>query len=849
MKHRLVQNLGSIVGLCLFGAAVYVIHHELRGYHLHHILDQIARIPGRNQAGAAALTILNYLILTGVDALGLRYVRHPLAYHRIALASFIGYVFSNNVTVIGGGAARYRVYSALGVSTNEVAELVLFCGLTFWLGFFAVAGVVFLIEPGNVPQELHLPFGSMWVFGVVFLLVIAAYLIATAVKRKPLEIRGWRFRIPPLTISAGQIAISSLDWLLAAAVLYLLLPPGGHAGFSRFIGVFVLAQAAGLLSYVPAGLGVFETVFLLSFAGSGNTAALTASLLLYRLIYYILPLIAASVLLTLHEVLQHLAVVRRVGIHLGQWGSLVVPQVFALAVFFAGAILLFSGVLPPVHGRFEIVRELLPLPAIELSHFMGSMTGAALLVLARGLQRRLDGAYHIAMMLLGAGVVFSLLKGLDYEEAFILAVMLAALAPCRRQFYRKASLTSLQFTPGWVALIVTVLACSVWLGLFAYKHVEYSHQLWWRFAIRGDAPRFLRGTAGATVLLLLYAATRLLKPAHPEPLVPDSRLTTRVRDIVLSSRRTYAHLALVGDKRFLFSPNEQAFIMYGVEGRSWVAMGGPVGPADARDELAWKFVELCDRYDGQPVFYQIEGQDIDTYANLGMTFQKLGEEARVFLPQFTLEGSVRRNLRLAVNRMSKHGYTFEILPVSQVPSVLDRLEFISDAWLAYKNTREKGFSLGFFQRAYLSQCPVAVIRNGGGIAAFANLWVGAEKEELSVDLMRHLPDSPDGVMDYLFTQIMFWGQREGYQWFNLGMAPLSGLEDHALASAWSKAGAMVFRHGEYFYNFQGLRQYKEKFTPVWQPKYLACRGGLALPRILANIAALTSGGTSGIITK
>lgn len=846
LRRSLVKNISSVIGVCLFGVAVYVIHHELRGYHLHNIIQQIGLIPGRYVAGAAALTILNYLVLTSIDALALRYVGHPLAYHRIALASFIGYVFSNNVTVIGGGAARYRIYSTLGVSANEVAELVLFCGLTFWLGFFTVAGVVFLVEPHDVPQELHLPFESIWILGIVFLAVTLAYLVGTAVRRRPLEIRGWQFRVPPPAVSGAQIAISSVDWLLAAAVLYLLLPNVLHTGFPRFLGVFVLAQAAGLLSYVPAGLGVFETVFLLSFVDTGNTAALAASLVLYRLIYYILPLILASVLLTIHEILPHVATLRRIGVHLGKWGSVLVPQIFALAVFVAGAILLFSGAFPPGRGRFEVVREMLPLPAIELSHFMGSLTGAALLILARGLQRRLDSAYHISVILLGAGVVFSLFKGLDYEEAGILAVMLAALAPCRSQFHRKTSLIALQFNAGWIALICMVLACSVWLGLFAYKRVEYSNELWWRFALHGDAPRFLRATAGAAVLILLYAATRLLVPARPNSVVPDENAMARVRAIVRTSRRTNANLALVGDKRFLFSQDERAFIMYAVEGRSWVAMGDPVGPQDTWEELAWRFAELCDRYDGQPVFYQIEAEDIALYANLGMTFQKLGEEARVALPSFSLEGSVRKDLRHAINKVSTHGYVFEVIPIDRVPAILDRLEAVSSAWLSHKNTREKGFSLGFFHRAYIEQCSVAVVRDGDGIVAFANLWSAAEKEELSVDLMRYLPNSPEGIMDDLFAEIMLWGRQEGYRWFNLGMAPLSGLEAHALAPLWSKAGAMVFRHGEHFCNFQDLRHYKDKFAPEWKPKYLACRGGLALPRILTNIATLISG---GIVTK
>ena len=135
------------------------------------------------------------------------------------------------------------------------------------------------------------------------------------------------------------------------------------------------------------------------------------------------------------------------------------------------------------------------------------------------------------------------------------------------------------------------------------------------------------------------------------------------------------------------------------------------------------------------------------------------------------------------------------------------------------------------------------------IEAFANLWTGAQREELSIDLMRYLPDAVDGIMEYLFICLTLWGKEQGYQWFNLGMAPLSGLENRALAPLWNRLGAFVFRHGEHFYNFQGLRQYKEKFNPQWRPKYLASPGGLALPRIFANLATLISGGMKGMVAK
>src|SRR5262249_52242059 len=170
-------------------------------------------------------------------------------------------------------------------------------------------------------------------------------------------------------------------------------------------------------------------------------------------------------------------------------------------------------------------------------------------------------------------------------------------------------------------------------------------------------------------------------------------------------------------------------------------------------------------------------------------------------------------------------------------------------WLAEKHTREKGFSLGFFEPAYLRRLPVAVARDDTGVVAFANLLPGAEREELSCDLMRYRPGVRAGMMDFLFVELLEWGRARGYRWVNLGMAPLAGFEDRALAPLWSRLGALLFRHGEDFYNFQGLRQFKEKFDPVWEPRYLVSPGGVVLPRVLANVGSLVSGGLGGIVAR
>jgi phosphatidylglycerol lysyltransferase len=348
---------------------------------------------------------------------------------------------------------------------------------------------------------------------------------------------------------------------------------------------------------------------------------------------------------------------------------------------------------------------------------------------------------------------------------------------------------------------------------------------------------------------MLVAVYRLLRPAPVEPKLPDEGELARAGSVIAASPDTGANLALLADKDLLFSDNGNAFVMYSVEGRSWVALGDPVGAELEKRELVWRFREMCDRHDGWPVFYEIGTGHLDLYLDLGLTLMKLGEEARVPLEDFSLEGAARKSLRYSVRKLEKEGLSFEWIPAEGVPGVLPALKVVSDAWLRDKRVAEKRFSLGFFDESYLRRFPACVVRRQERIVAFANVWPGADLEELSPDLMRFSQDAPGGTMDYLFVQMMLAGRERGFRWFNLGMAPLSGLEERALAPLWSRLGAFIFRHGENFYNFQGLRQYKQKFDPQWSPRYLASPGGFILPVILTNVASLISGGLRGVVAR
>jgi phosphatidylglycerol lysyltransferase len=397
--------------------------------------------------------------------------------------------------------------------------------------------------------------------------------------------------------------------------------------------------------------------------------------------------------------------------------------------------------------------------------------------------------------------------------------------------------------------VLLVVLGSVLLGTFVFRHVQYSDQLWWRFQFRGDAPRFLRATVGVAVILLAVGLRMLLNPAVPPLPLPSNDELTEAERPIHAQRSSSAYLVYLGDKALLWNRDRTAFLMYAVQGRTWVALHDPVGPPEEAPGLIGRFLELVDDTDGVPVFYEIRRDHLHQYADYGLAFAKSGEEAIVPLASFSLDGGARKKMRFTYNRLEKDGATFRLLPPADVPAVLPDLRRISDEWLALKGAAEKGFSLGFFDEDYIARCPVAVLEVRGRIEAFANVWTGPGRFELSVDLMRHRATAPKNAMEGLFIYLMLWGKAEGYEQFNLGMAPLSGLQANSLAPLWVKVASYLYRYGEPFYNFQGLRTFKDKFSPRWESVYLAYPGGLALPRVLADVSALIAGGYRGLLRR
>ncbi|WP_164885321.1 bifunctional lysylphosphatidylglycerol flippase/synthetase MprF [Geovibrio thiophilus] len=841
-RHFLVLALYFILAVLL---AVF-LHSFLRKHSIHEIVADLNGIPAYKKAAALVLTSLSFFILSFYDFLGLKYAGAKVGKKQVMLASFISYAFGNSIglSVLASGSVRYRYYSACGLSFGDISKVIIFTTATLWGGLVTLSGITFAVHS----PLLSFPFINLRYAGVVLLLASAAYIFMLFRYREPFSIYSMPVSLPSPSLGVMQIFVGCADWLCVSAVLYVLLPDSANIGYFSFLSIFMLAQAAALISHVPGGVLVFETV-LLSFLPPESSGAAIGALLVFRITYYILPLLAAACLVGFSEVLRLKSAMAKPILFAGRMYNAVTPMLMAAVVFIGGAYLLFSGATPVNPDRLPFLAKIIPLSLMESSHFLASLAGMGLIILSRGLLKKIDLAYQLTLILLTVGAVLSLFKGAEVETFALQGVIIFALFPTRGLYNKKSSFISEVLTKEWFFTILVIFLVFTWLGFFSYKHVEYRSELWWTFTFDDQAPRFLRAMVGLFTLIAVLAAFKLIQPSKPAFVPYTDDINKLIEPVVAKSDDTTAYLAYLPDKQYLFGEDGKSFIMYGTEGRSFISMGDPVGPEELAAELVFRFRKMSEEHGCRAVFYEVGADYIPHYLDAGLKIFKIGEQARVKLADFSLEGSHWSGMRNTIKKAEKEGCSLRIFSKEEVLPLLPVFRQLSDEWMQTKNSREKRFSLGCFSEDYLMRMPFAAVMRDNKPVAFANLWMTDSKHELSIDLMRYGNDAPKGIMEYLFIKLIIHAKEEEYEFFNLGMAPLSGFELHSFSPFWNRLAGIMFKHGERFYNFKGLRSYKEKFKPQWEPRYIAVQSIFSLPSALKSIASLISGGASGIFSK
>ena len=299
---RLLDRLALAATIVIFCVAIGVLLRQFASVSPGDVLVRLAAMPRHQVLAALALTIANYLCLTGYDFLALRYVRRRLRFRDVMFASFTAFAVSNTVgfQLLSGGSIRYRLYSRCGLDAAAIGSIVAFCTVAYALGVVTVGGVLALAEPGEFAALLQLPQGAIVAAGIVLLSASVGYILVAAAWRRPLRLGRFALRPPAPALALAQVALACLDAVLAGTVMYVLLPADVAIGFAQFLGVYAIAATASVLSLVPGGLGVFETAIILLTVPTGK-AAMLGVFLVYRMIYFIAPLVIAVIVFSRHQ--------------------------------------------------------------------------------------------------------------------------------------------------------------------------------------------------------------------------------------------------------------------------------------------------------------------------------------------------------------------------------------------------------------------------------------------------------------------------------------------------------------------------------------------------------------------
>ena len=810
-------TLGHVVRVwpfVLLAVVIWLSWHTLRQIHTSEFRVALRALNPGWVAVCAILTLLNVAVMGCYDVIAFRHTRaRPSQRWRYGAVAF---AWSNFLTLgpLAGPAIRFWLYRP---SVDQVSDL--------------SAGVVSIsvaFASGLAGWTI-----AVLVFGGTSLGVVAAAALLTAAAIASIvRAAGARFERFAAVASTPRRAVEFaivgwLDWLLAGAAFLAAIRAAGFTG-SRLdlLHPFFLGQVLGLASLIPGGFGTADTYWLTHVPLAESTTA--AAVMAYRFVYYIGPWAIASL------VLLAWATRRSAG------RRDIARRSLAGLVGGAGVLIMMSSASPALHARLLLLERVMPLPLVEAGQVAAALAGLLLLVLARGLSRGYRAAFRATRLLLVIAAGASILKGFDWEESLVLVFVALAASSQSAIFDRRSRGDWLEGRD--LAVAFAALALFFSFGFVAHHLEPRVFSSIATFGYRHQGARFLR-TGASLALAVGAAALYLVLRPHVEFEPPARRDIQEALDFVAAHGSSTSPLMVANGDKSIFRTDD-GLCLYRTIGPYLAVFADPVVAAPgSRERFLESLFEYAADIDRRPLFYQVSLDWIPLLHDRGYHFFKLGEEAMIPLDRVTIEGHAGKEARQVLRRAERDGVRFRILAPFEVEATLSVLRAISDDWLRAKGVTERQFSIGAFSDAYIASCRCAIVeeRDGHRILAFANLLEGPRREELSVDLMRSRSDGPR-VMDFLITSLLLEAKRLGYQRFNLGMAPLASVGERQGAHMHERLARLIFERGEQWYNFQGVRFYKQKFNPDWLPRYMAYQSALEWPVATASVSALIAGG-------
>ncbi|MFK9092918.1 bifunctional lysylphosphatidylglycerol flippase/synthetase MprF [Bacillus salipaludis] len=778
---------------------------------------------------AAVLPMLLY------DVILVRILRLKVSKRELLEQSFIANSFSNLIGFGGLIGAMLRTYFFHKLEQDKRRLL----GVIASVSLFYLTGISFLTWIVTTRYR-HFPLfvDTKWLYFAVLGvgLYLPVFLIIHMIKSKKDN-----QTLITTNVSVRLVIVSVIEWVAVfAAILVLSRILGISISFENLFPVYIIAACAGIISMIPGGLGSFDLVFIWGMQDLHVPEEKVLVLLLfYRVGYYFIPFLISLVFF--------------VKLYWERWNQSwnflpkaiiqgVSHVVLTMLVFLSGLVLLLSASVPGIMSRLKIAQELLSFPIINVSHQLSVAAGFLLLGLSRGIEYSVRRTYDLTMLALILAALFSIFKGIDYEEAIFLIIVALLLRISKGQFYRESYVLTWGKTIFDVTVILIITSMYILIGYLNLPIAKLTIPAkFLPYVIVDYRDLFKSAALGLVIALLILFTGYLISLPKKWKLEKSIGQEKEIIDHVTKYKgKVLTHLIFLHDKYVFWNSQKNVLISFQKYADKLVILGDPIGEKKELSNAIEEFQEIADLHGFTPVFYQVSDDMLPYLHGHGFAFFKLGEEAFVDLKTFSLTGNKMKGLRALKNKFFRESFYFELVEPPFALGLLKELREISNEWLLGR--KEKGFSLGFFDEDYLNKAPIAIVRDENKrILGFMSIMhVYDNDQTISVDLMRVRPEAPSGTIDYLFLSLIDWAKEQGYNRFNMGMAPLANVGLSRFSFLSEKIAAQIFLHGHFIYHFQGLRKFKQKYTNIWEPKYLAYRRKSSLPIIMAQITLLIS---------
>lgn len=787
-------------------------------------------------AGTALMTLYDFIIIN--------YMKLSIKKIAVFSVSFIANTV-NNVSGLGGltGASIRAIF--FKKNTNSQGDIEKY-GLLLLPATGIGLSVMSIITMVNYQYISPIIQQNKWLF--IALVAFITYLIVYFYIDR---IYSWIKKIPykenkaeMFSVKMKLLGVSFLEWFIASIFfIYILRQFNTDISVYSIFGIFTLASVAGIISLLPGGIGSFDLVILSGLQYYGATAEnVLATLILYRIFYYFMPLVTGIVLTLFIQLIKtkgpfshsNINKIKEAVNHTSSITNLFIR----ILVFLSGIILLVSALVPGIASRIKIAGKLLSFPILQWSHQLSISMGILLIIISKEIGMKVKRAYHLTFYLLLGGVLFTFLKGFDYEEAIFVGIVLLVLKMSKDSFTRK-SVPFNRFRT-LLNIIVALVGMVIYINL---KHLILNDFLQnYTFTMifkKGTFNARVNGVIAYISLIIFLIIWQCRKPKIEHDKRYEAFDQKKLEGFLNKYEGHYlTHLIYLKDKHIFWASAGTVAILYEKSHNIIVILGDPIGETKNFSEAISEFQEFTDEYGYKSAFYQVSESMLPIYHDHGYNFFKLGETALVDLQEFNLIGSKKKDFRNIMSRFKRDGYVFELFEILP-DDLFAPLKEVSDEWLEGRS--EMSFSLGKFDQQYLKYSPIGIIKeiDSDEIIAFASIMPSYNNgQSASIDLMRFKKETPNSTMTFLILNLLIEYKKNGYTLFNLGMAPLSNVGKTQNAHLSEKVARLVTHYGKHFYSFDGLRNYKEKFEPKWEARYLAYEDIALLPSSLMEAAIL-----------